>query len=416
MFLSLILRHKFTPNFLRNTIQYCVVGLSYKNADLSTRGNFSLDKFQTEQLLAQAKADGLNELMVISTCNRTELMGIVDDPQILIDYLCAFSGGDRSLFLEIGFVLTDRDAINHVFRVGCGLESQIVGDFEIIGQLKKTFFNSKKQQMVNGFSERLVNAVIQSSKRIKTETLLSSGATSVSFASVHYILEHVKAVSQKNILLFGTGKIGRNTCENLIKHTQNDHIVLVNRSEESAQRVAGKFNLVVKPISGLKTEIAHSDILIVATGAHDITVDTSMVSRDKPLLILDLSVPSNVDPKLNDLENITLVNLDELSQLTNDTLKKREQFIPKANAILNEVESEFLKWVDQRKFAPTLKALKQKLLNGQQMEQGEVPEFSQIVYRLTGKVASYLKENPSKADQTMELLQYVYQLDSELDV
>jgi glutamyl-tRNA reductase len=129
-----------------------------------------------------------------------------------------------------------------------------------------------------------------------------------------------------------------------------------------------------------------------------------------------LSVPSNVDPKLNDLENITLVNLDELSQLTNDTLKKREQFIPKANAILNEVESEFLKWVDQRKFAPTLKALKQKLLNGQQMEQGEVPEFSQIVYRLTGKVASYLKENPSKADQTMELLQYVYQLDSELDV
>jgi glutamyl-tRNA reductase len=416
MFLSLILRQEFRPNFLRNTIQYCVVGLSYKNADLSTRGNFSLDKFQTEQLLAQAKADGLNELMVISTCNRTELMGIVDDPQILIDYLCAFSGGDRSLFLEIGFVLTDRDAINHVFRVGCGLESQIVGDFEIIGQLKKTFFNSKKQQMVNGFSERLVNAVIQSSKRIKTETLLSSGATSVSFASVHYILEHVKAVSQKNILLFGTGKIGRNTCENLIKHTQNDHIVLVNRSEESAQRVAGKFNLVVKPISGLKTEIAHSDILIVATGAHDITVDTSMVSRDKPLLILDLSVPSNVDPKLNDLENITLVNLDELSQLTNDTLKKREQFIPKANAILNEVESEFLKWVDQRKFAPTLKALKQKLLNGQQMEQGEVPEFSQIVYRLTGKVASYLKENPSKADQTMELLQYVYQLDSELDV
>ena len=116
----------------------------------------------------------------------------------------------------------------------------------------------------------------------------------------------------------------------------------------------------------------------MATGAHDITVDTSMVSRDKPLLILDLSVPSNVDPKLNDLENITLVNLDELSQLTNDTLKKREQFIPQANAILNEVESEFLKWVDHRKFAPTLKALKQKLLNGQQMEQGEVQNFLRL--------------------------------------
>jgi len=105
-----------------------------------------------------------------------------------------------------------------------------------------------------------------------------------------------------------------------------------------------------------------------------------------------------------------------MSQLTNDTLKKREQFIPQANQILNEVKAEFFTWVDHRKFAPTLKALKQKLLDGQIKEQGEVQEFSQIVYRLTGKVASYLKENPSKADQTMALLQDVYQLDSDLDV
>ena len=245
---------------------------------------------------------------------------------------------------------------------------------------------------------------------------MSSGATSVSFASVHYILEHVKEVSQKKILLFGTGKIGRNTCENLIKHTQNNLITLVNRSQENAQRVAGKFNLVVKNIKNLKTEINYSDIMIVATGAKDLTVDASFVPRDKPLLILDLSLPSNVDPKLSDQENITLVNLDELSQLTNATLKKRGKFIPQANEILHQVEAEFLQWVDHRKFAPTLNALKQKLLDGQQKEQGEVQEFSQIVYRLTGKIASYLKENPSKADQTMALLQNVYQLDSKLDV
>jgi glutamyl-tRNA reductase len=401
---------------LRNTNNYFVVGLSYKNADLSTRGAFSLNKKQISQMLAQAKTDGIQELMAISTCNRTELMGIVDDPKILVDYLCAYTEGDEALFLENGYVLSDRKALHHVFRVGCGLESQIVGDFEIIGQLKKSFFHSKEYQMVNGFSERLLNAVIQSSKRIKTETKLSSGATSVSFASVHYIMKHVKEVPQKNILLFGTGKIGRNTCENLIKHTQNDQIVLVNRSEESAQRVAGKFNLVVKKINELKTEIEKSDIMIVATGAHDITVNASLVPKDKPLLILDLSVPSNVDPKLNELENITLINLDELSQLTNETLKKREQFIPQAKEILTQIESEFLQWVDHRKFAPTLKALKKKLLNGQENEQGEVEEFSQIVYRLTGKVANYLKENPSKADQTMTLLQNVYQLDSELDV
>ena len=401
---------------MKNTFQYYVVGICHKNADLATRGAFSLDKNQTEGLLLQAKLDGVEELMVISTCNRTELMGIVHDPIKFVDYLCSFSGGDISLFLKKGYVLSDQQAFDHVFRLGCGLESQIVGDFEIIGQLKKAFSNSKKLQIVNGFSERLVNAVIQSSKRIKTETQLSSGATSVSFASVHYILRNVTQVRQKNILLFGTGKIGRNTCENLIKHTQNDQIVLVNRSEESAQKVAGKFNLVVKKIEVLNSEIEKSDIMIVATGAKDITVEASMMPKDKPLLILDLSVPSNVDPQLKELQNITLVNLDELSQLTNDTLKKREQFIPNANKILNEVKAEFFQWVDHRKFAPTLKALKQKLLDGQREEQGEVQEFSQIVYRLTGKVASYLKENPSKADQTMALLQHVYQLDSDLDV
>lgn len=400
---------------MRNNTYYCVVGLSYKNADLSVRGRFSLNKSKTDLLLSRAKADGVEELMVISTCNRTELMGRVENPEILINYLCTFSGGDPKLFSDKGYVLTNKAALHHVFRVGCGLESQIVGDFEIIGQLKKSFQNSKKHQMVNGFSERLVNAVIQSSKRIKTETKLSSGATSVSFASVHYILNKVKEVSNKNILLFGTGKIGRNTCENLIKHTQNDHIVLVNRSEKSAQKVAGKFNLVVKNIKELKSEIAHADILIVATGALDVTVDNTLVPKNKPLLILDLSVPSNVDPKLKDLDNITLVNLDELSQLTNNTLEQRKQFIPQANDILRQVEADFLQWVDHRKFAPMLKALKKKLLNGQQKELGNPQEFSQVVYRLTGKVASYLKENPTKVDQTMALLQDVYQLDSELN-
>ena len=398
---------------MKNIIGYYVVGLSYKNADLLTRGKFSLSKYQINLLLEHAKADGLNELMVISTCNRTELYGIVEDPQILIDYLCKFSQGTQIQFNKKGYVLSEQKAINHVFQVGCGLDSQIIGDFEIIGQLKKSFYNSKKHDIVNGFTERLVNSVIQASKRIKTETQLSSGATSVSFASVHYILENVKDVKNKSILLFGTGKIGRNTCENLIKHTQNDHIILINRSEESAHKVAGKFNLVVKNIMDLNREISKADILIVATGADDVTVDVSIIANKKPLLILDLSIPSNVDTQLKNLDNVTVVNLDELSQLTNAALKNRKQYVPEAKTILKEIQNDFLQWLAHRKFAPTLRALKQTLLNGQLSKQEEAQEFSQVVYKLTGKVANYLKENPSKADQTLELIQQVYQLDAE---
>ena len=108
-----------------------------------------------------------------------------------------------------------------------------------------------------------------------------------------------------------------------------------------------------------------------------------------------------------------MVNLDELSQLTNAALRRRKQYIPEAKTILNEIQNDFLKWLAHRKFAPTLKALKQTLLNGRLSKQEEAQEFSQTVYKLTGKVANYLKENPSKADQTIELIQQVYQLDAE---
>jgi glutamyl-tRNA reductase len=134
--------------------------------------------------------------------------------------------------------------------------------------------------LLNSFTERLINSVIQASKRIKNETELSSGATSVSFAAVQYIMTNVKNVSDKNILLFGTGKIGRNTCENLVKHTKNSHITLINRTKTKAEEVAGKFNLIVKDYHTLKEEINTSDIVIVATGAQNPTVCKLMINRN----------------------------------------------------------------------------------------------------------------------------------------
>ena len=124
-----------------------------------------------------------------------------------------------------------------MFRVGSGLDSQILGDFEIISQLKLVPELLKKQGLLNPFIERLINAVIQASKRIKTETEISSGATSVSFASVQYILNNIRNSFKKNILLFGTGKIGRNTCENLVKHTKNEHITLINRTKTKLKKL-----------------------------------------------------------------------------------------------------------------------------------------------------------------------------------
>src|SRR5690606_16996839 len=190
---------------------FYAIGISYKKADAAIRGKFSLDETAKISVLSQAKSSGMDGILVTSTCNRTEIYGFAQHPFQLIQLLCENSNGTIDEFQHKGFVYKNKEAINHLFKVGTGLDSQILGDFEIISQVKQSFITSKKNGLTNHFLERLCNCVIQASKRIKNETELSSGATSVAFASVQYILARVPGISEKNILLFGTGKIGRNT-------------------------------------------------------------------------------------------------------------------------------------------------------------------------------------------------------------
>jgi glutamyl-tRNA reductase len=313
-----------------------------------------------------------------------------------------------------------------MFRVGAGLDSQILGDFEIISQLKLSAKISKKHGVLNAFVERLINAVIQASKRIKTETKLSSGATSVSFASVQYIKKTIQDISSKNILLFGTGKIGRNTCENLIKHTKNKHLTLINRTRDKADKIAGKFKVLVKDYSQLQEEIEKSDVLIVATGAQNPTIDKYLIQNKKPLLVLDLSIPKNVDENVRELPMVSLVHLDRLSQITDETLETRKLFIPIAEAIITEIKNDFECWVDNRKFAPTIKALKEKLeifasaeVESQRKKTNEFNEAqaevisAKIVQKITNHFAHHLKDDALSSKNSLELIKEVFQLDSE---
>ena len=405
---------------------FYTIGLNYKKADANIRGKFSLDEASADTILHQAKALDIDGLLVTSTCNRTELHGFAEHPFQLIKLLCDNSQGTVEEFQEVAYIHKNYEAISHLFRVGTGLDSQILGDFEIISQLKRSFNRSKKLGLASPFMERLCNAVIQASKRIKTETEISSGATSVAFASVQFILKQVSDISEKNILLFGTGKIGRNTCENLIKHTKNSHITLINRTKDRAEKVAGKFNLIVKDYGDLQTEIRRADVLIVATGAQFPTISKDLVYPKKPLMILDLSVPKNVSEDVSDLDNVSLVHLDHLSQMTDATLERRKQFVPQAEAIIDEVQTDFIQWLETRKFAPVIKALKKKLksmkeeelnyqskkLSNFNTEQAEVVS-DRIIQKITTQFANHLKDTDIDADTSLELIQKVFQLQVE---
>jgi len=403
---------------------FYTIGLNYKKADEEVRGMFSLSETSIDQLLLNAKNQGLDGLLVTSTCNRTELHGFAQHPYQLIKLLCDHSNGNVEEFQDVAYVYKNNEAIAHLFRVGTGLDSQILGDFEIISQLKQSFNRSKKIGIANPFLERLCNAIIQASKRIKNETEISSGATSVAFASVQYILKNVSDIATKNILLFGTGKIGRNTCENLIKHTKNPHITLINRTKEKADKVGGKFNLTVKAYGDLQAEIRKTDILVVATGAQKPTVSTDLIHTKKPLLILDLSVPKNVDEKVAELDHVTVVYLDQLSQMTDETLERRKQYIPQAEAIIEEAKIDFTQWLETRKFAPVIKALKMKLNTmkveeldyqskktvGFDSEHAEIIS-DRIIQKITKQFANHLKEDNVDSDSSLALIQKVFQIE-----
>ena len=405
---------------------FYAVGLSYKKADAETRGKFSLDASAKEQLLLQAKKEGIEALIVTSTCNRTEIYGFAQHPFQLIKLLCENSHGTVEDFQKVAFVYKNQEAVNHMFRVGTGLDSQILGDFEIISQLKIAFSESKSIGLANAYLERLVNAVIQASKKIKTDTEISSGATSVSFASVQYIIKNVADIGSKNILLFGTGKIGRNTCENLVKHTKHEQITLINRTKDKAERLARKLNVIVKDYADLQLELQKADVVVVATGAQNPTIDKAILNLKKPLLILDLSIPKNVHENVQELQGVRLVHMDHLSQMTDETLENRKLYIPAAEAIIEEIKSEFLDWTKQRKFAPTIHALKKKLnsikegeLNVQRKKLDNFNEdhaeliSTRIIQKITNHFANHLKDDDTLVDQSIEWIERIFQLESD---
>jgi len=392
--------------------QFYAIGVSHKTASIDLRGKFSLIDSQLHALFLDIKEREIEDLLIINTCNRTEIYAWSTSDTLLINLLCTYSEGTHEDFNQIGYSLKNDDAINHIFRVGTGLESQILGDFEVIGQIKQSFYRSKKMGVVHGKLERLINSVIHASKRIKTETQISSGATSVAFASVQYILKNVPGIAEKNILLFGTGKIGANTCENLVKHSQNDHIILINRTQEKAEKIAGKFPVQVKPFGELSASIRESDVLIVATSSQKYTISPELVHNKKPLLILDLSLPRNVDPELNNRSNTQVIHLDELSKITDATFERRKKFIPQSEKILEIVKLDFTDWLTHRKYLPTLKAFREKIkspsLNTELVSEIDTEHMAQ---KLMGQIAAYLRSNPHKADEAINLIQDVFELD-----
>ncbi|MFZ1800396.1 MAG: glutamyl-tRNA reductase [Chitinophagaceae bacterium] len=343
--------------------EFIVAGINYKKTDIITRGQFAILPEKITGLYTEAKNAGLNELFILSTCNRTEIYGLSPTAGKLVELLCSNSSGDTETFDKVGYVYRGIEAIKHLFKVGAGLDSQLLGDYEIVGQLKQAIKCSKENACTHAFLERLGNYVLQSSKAVKNKTALSGGTVSVSFSTIKYLQKNVPDIAEKNILLIGTGKLGACTSKNLVDYLHTQKITLINRTEKKAGALAETLGVKFSGMENFQEEIILADIIIVATSSEKPVITPAQTTDDKKRIFIDLSIPNNIDPAIKNLQNVSLINVDELSAIKDETLQNRISEVPKAMEILQAHFAEFMEWFSMRQNVPVLKAVKEKLID-----------------------------------------------------
>ena len=399
-----------------------VLGISYRKTALDVRGKFSLSTEAQENLLTEAKEKQIEGLVVLSTCNRTEVYAHSDDIELITDLFLKHCKGDRNDLNYNGYTYNGNECIRHLYKVTAGLDSQIIGDFQIVGQVKNAYQLSEKVGMVNSFLNRLFSFVFQASKKIKNETEISKGAASVSHAAVQYIKDKVSTLESCNFLLYGTGDIGKDTCANLLKHMNNRSLTLINRTIEKAETLANKFNIRYQPIENLSQEVDKAEVIIVATGAPQPTlVLDHFKGVETCKLVLDLSVPRNVDPAIDQLDNVLVITVDELSKHISAAINQRKACIPEAEKIIQASIAEFYGWLEVKYLSPVIVALKENLQKVQKKEldyhknkltTDELKKVEHITNNIVNKIAraciNHIKDHHKKQSSPMETLNMIF--------
>jgi glutamyl-tRNA reductase len=388
--------HQFLDNF-------CVAGINYRKSDISIRGKFSLLPKHSILLLKQAVKKRFPGCVVLSTCNRTEIYGICDHPHQLIEMLCIHTHGNMKDFIEHGYQYKGLATVEHLFKVAAGLDSQIIGDYEILSQIKLAVRHAKENNCLNSFMERVFNYSLQSSKEIKTTTNLSSGTVSVSYAAIEIIKERISNISNKKILLIGAGKFGNHIGKNLKTYLSTSSLFFTNRTDKKALDLAAECDAAFVPYKNLPFASNDADIIIVSSAAETYTIHPSFFTNHKSRLILDLSVPQNVDPAVKNLKRITLLNVDEISAILDKTISLRQAEIPKAMEIINRTMLDLCTWYRKQAINPLLRMVKTQLYELSEIHISD-QAFEEKIHKAVSSLAIQLHQQNNKGCQCITAL------------
>ncbi|HEY3382326.1 MAG TPA: glutamyl-tRNA reductase [Vicinamibacterales bacterium] len=347
-----------------------LLGVSHRTAPVDVRERLDFaTRGLSDALLALATRPSASETVVLSTCNRAELYVACEDVstarQELIGFLGEYHGLDPAALDPHLYEQTDAAAATHLFRVAAGLDSLVVGEPQILGQVKEAYSVAAEQRTVGPVMNKLFPWSFTVGKRVRTETGLSEGAVSVSFAATSLARKIFGDLKGRTVLVIGAGEMGKLTAQHL-KGQGVERMFITSRTFAHATALAESIGGTPLPWQDLSTSLAHADIVITATGstlpilARPQVEGVMRTRRNRPLFMIDIALPRDVDPAVGDLEAVFLYNIDDLQAIVQENLTRRAAEVTRAEDIVGDEVKKFEAWLSTRGAIPTLVALRQR--------------------------------------------------------
>ena len=348
-----------------------VAGMNHRTAPVAMREQLALEEEKIREILADLSGPGLlQEVMILSTCNRVEVYGVAAVPGEARSQAFSRLGSHRGIAwrdLEpLLYTVTGDEAALHAFRVAASLDSMVLGEPQILGQVKDAFALAQSAGTAGPVLHALMSQAFSAAKRVRSETLVGRLAVSISYAAVELARRIFEGLEGKAVLLVGAGEMGELAARHLIDHGALP-IYVANRTWSRAQELARGLGGVPVPFDQLEATLARVDIVISSTAAPEPVVTAAQVRaalharRGRPLFFIDIAVPRNVEPAVNDLEGAFCYDIDDLRAVVESNLKERQREAQRAHALLEREVDKFAGRLQQLEVVPTIVSLREKL-------------------------------------------------------
>jgi glutamyl-tRNA reductase len=393
-------------------VHILVVGLNYKTAPVQVREQFTFSEEALPKALEQLKnTKSILECVIVATCNRTEIYAVVDRLQVCGHYIRSFMeqwfGLPRDEFTQHLYMYEDKQAIEHLFRVTSGLDSMVLGETQILGQVRDSFMQAQRIKTTGMIFNTLFKQSITTAKKAHSETSIGENAVSVSYAAVELGKRIFGKFDNKNVLIVGAGKMSELTVRHLNANGANK-VIVANRTLQKAEELAEKFQGKACSLDEISTIIKDIDIVISSTGAAEAVLTKQQVEavmsrrKSRPLFLIDIAVPRDIDPSIHDVDNVFLYDIDDLHGIVDSNLELRRKEAEKIEAMIFHEMDAFDVWYKTLGVVPVIRALQEKAahIHSETLESmfNKLPDLDEreqkVISKLTKSIVNQLLQDP----------------------